>query len=94
MEKKKPAASKRFGDIEAALWSNETEKGRIYNATFSRIYKASDGKLKNASSYGSRDLFNLIRAAAWAYAEIGDRRRFDREVESMSQDVEPEVAAA
>lgn len=90
MEKKKPADKKRFGDVEAALWGNETEKGTIYNATFSRVYKSAEGKLKNTSSYGSRDIFNLVRAAIWAYAQIGERRSFERDVESH----EAEHAAA
>lgn len=79
MEKKKPADKKRFGDVEAALWGNETEKGCIYNATFSRVYKSTEGNLKNTSSFGSRDMFNLVRAAIWAYAQISDRRSFERQ---------------
>ena len=90
-EKKKPADKKRFGDVEAALWGNETEKGCIYNVTFSRVYKTAEGRLRNTGSYGSRDVFNLVRAALWAYAQIGERRSFEREAESID---EPEHIAA
>ncbi len=84
-KKKKPADKKRFGDVEAALWGNDTEKGTVYNATFSRVYKNAEGQLRNTGSYGSRDIFNVVRAAIWAYTQIGALRTYDRTEDSPDE---------
>ena len=72
--KKRPTVTQRFGNIEAALWANETKDGIIHNVTFSRVYKNAEGQLRSAGSCGRRDIFNLVRGAVWAYAQMGERR--------------------
>lgn len=62
MEKKRPIHTIKRGYVEAAIWKNDTDKGAMYNVTFSRTYK--DGEdLKNASSFGIGDLFRVARLA-------------------------------
>ena len=65
MEKKRPFQTIRRGYVEAAIWKNDTDKGSMFNVTFSRTYK--DGKdLKSSSSFGIGDLYRVARIALLA----------------------------
>ena len=65
MSKKRPIQTIRRGFVEAAIWKNDTEKGSMFNVTFSRTYK--DGEeLKNSSSFGIGDLYRVARIALLA----------------------------
>ena len=70
--KAKPIHEARLGHIKAAVWSNKTEAGVRYNATFSRLYK--DGDTWNSTeSFGRDDLLLLGKVAdqthSWIFAQ-------------------------
>ena len=49
---KKPATIIRSGNIKATIWENEGLKRAFYSATFSRSYRAAEGKWQNAYNFG------------------------------------------
>ena len=55
-DKKKPALTLRFGNLNAAIWKNQGEQGEFYNATLSRTYRNADGQVRDASSFSLDDL--------------------------------------
>jgi len=65
----KPVHTIRRGNIEAAIWKNDTSNGATFNTTFSRSYKEGD-VLKNTSSFGRADLLRVARLAELAEAFI------------------------
>lgn len=73
---KKPAAQLRDGNIKAAIWSNENEKGTYYSVTFSRTYKDENG-YHDATNFSGIELLKLSRLAAKAYDEIAALRSDD-----------------
>lgn len=73
-QQKRPVKTYRHGtkdrSVEAAVWKNETEDGRVFfNATFKAQYKEG-GNWNDTTSYGAGDLFQLIRCATDASAFI------------------------
>lgn len=70
---KKPAAQLRDGNIKAAIWSNETEKGTYFSVNFSRTYRDENG-YHDASNFSGVELLKLSRLAAKAYDEVATLR--------------------
>ena len=59
---KKPVHDVRLGRIKAAIWENDTQNGKRYNVTFTRLYK--DGEQwKDSQSFGRDDLPLLAKVA-------------------------------
>lgn len=74
MTPKRPIHTIKRGAVEAAIWTNETKNGdAFYRVTFTRFYRAADGKAANSTSFGSRNLPDLILLAsdaeAWMLAQ-------------------------
>ena len=59
----------RIGNIEAAIWKNETEGGTRYNVTFKRHYKDGDA-WKSSESFRRDDLLVLAKVADTAHTTI------------------------
>jgi len=62
MTNNKPVETFRRGNIEAAVWKNNGEKGVYYNVTFNRTYREGD-EVKNSPSFGQHDLLRVARVA-------------------------------
>lgn len=76
MATSKPSTTIRSGNIKATIWENKGEKGNFFSATFSRPFKDQGGAWRNGTSYGARDLENLLNAALeakeWITAHAGN----------------------
>lgn len=68
--KTKPIANVRLGRIRAAIWQNETKVGIRYSVTFSRLYKAEDGKWADSTSFNRDDLLILAQVAELAFTTL------------------------
>ena len=70
----RPVQEIRMGRIRAAIWENETQNGRRFNVTVSRLYKDGDD-WKDSSSFGRDDLLVvakvLDRCHTWIHTESG-----------------------
>lgn len=69
MDKQKPAQSFRYGNVEAAIWENETEKGTLYNVTLTRHFKDAD-EWKKTDSFRRDDLLVVAKLADKAHTWI------------------------
>ena len=49
---KKPTHTLRCGNIKAAIWQNDSEKGPFFATTFSRPFKDQSGAWRNGTSFG------------------------------------------
>lgn len=68
---KQPVKKISLGSVRASIWENTTNEGETFHTvSFERSYKDKAGKWHNTSSYGAKDLLNLIRVAAQAEAFI------------------------
>lgn len=65
----KPAHEIRLGMIKAAIWANDTESGRRFNVTFSRLYQQ-DGEWRSTESFGRDDLLLLGKVADLSHSWI------------------------
>lgn len=77
MTTKKPVARVRMGLIQAAIWSNDTDKGGLYNVTLERSYKVED-QWKSSTSFGRDDLLTLAKVASEAHSRILQLQSADR----------------
>lgn len=67
----RPATEFKSGFVRATVWPNETTKGTRYNVTLSRLYNSGDG-WKSTSSFGARDLPDVLRATVLAEIWVRD----------------------
>ena len=58
----KPSVKFRVGNMNAAVWKNDTENGSFFSVTLVRSYKDSSGEWQNSDSMGSGDLLNAMMA--------------------------------
>lgn len=65
----KPVHTIRQGNIEAAIWKNETGHGLFFSTTFTRRYREGTD-FKNATNFGQADLLRIARLAHLAEAWI------------------------
>jgi hypothetical protein len=63
MATSKPTNTIRSGSIKATIWENRGKNGNFFQATFSRPFKDEKGNWNNGSSFGLKDLENLLNAA-------------------------------
>jgi len=95
MATQKPTAHVRIGNVEAAIWKNETESGMRYNLKFKRHYKDGDA-WKSSESFRRDDLLVLAKVADTAAfdkalrqamnrlgARAMSRRRLDRKLRDL-----------
>jgi hypothetical protein len=76
MATQKPTSHVRIGNIEAAIWKNETESGTRYNVTFKRHYRDGDA-WKSSESFRRDDLLVLAKVADTAHTAILDLQEVD-----------------
>ena len=74
---KKPVHEIRMGRIRASIWENETANGRMFNVTFSRLYKDDNDAWANSGSFGRDDLPLLAKVADQAHTWIFDNVNSD-----------------
>ena len=65
----KPVHEIRLGSIKVAIWANDTERGKQYNVTPSRLYKEGD-EWKSSNSFGRDDLLLLSKVVGMAHTWI------------------------
>ena len=68
-ETRKPVHSFRYGNVECAIWANNSTVGFFFNTTFARVYKDGD-QWGQSASLEDRDLPHLMKAAADAHSWI------------------------
>lgn len=82
----------RYGNVEAAVWKNETATGPRYNVTLARVYKEGEA-WKRSNSFGEDELLRAARAANDAYTFLQALKRDEREQERREGDAQPNGAA-
>lgn len=72
MSTQKPAHEIRLGRIKATIWANDTENGKRYNVTLTRLYREGD-EWKQTTSFGRDDLPLVTKVAdmvhLWIYEQ-------------------------
>jgi hypothetical protein len=69
-----PVHKIRHGPISASIWTQDTDRGPLFNVTFQRSYK--DGEVwKNSTSFGRNNLLVVSLIAARAFEWIGMQGR-------------------
>ena len=69
----RPVHQIRYGNVEAAIWANNSSAGYFYNTTFRRTYKTDD-IWAESSSFDDRSLLNLAKAAQDVHSWIFERK--------------------
>lgn len=63
---RRPAHTLRMGPLQASIWENQTQQGKMYSVTFDRSYK--DGEnWKRSASFGRGNLLMVARLAEQAF---------------------------
>lgn len=68
----KPAHRIKAGAIQATIWENAGAAGPFYAATLTRSFRDADGNWRNSSSFGERQLDDLMNAALEAKQWMAD----------------------
>ncbi len=84
-DKQRPAARHRIGSVTGSIWENVTDKGKFYNVTFGRGYKAADG-WKSTRSFGVDDLLQLAKLADVLHTTISRMVAEDRQGAPADED--------
>jgi hypothetical protein len=71
---RQPVHKFRHGVVSASIWSQDTDKGPVFNVTFQRSYKDGD-TWKNSTSFGRNNLLVISLIAARAFEWIGSQPR-------------------
>ena len=72
--KNKPIENIRVGNVQAAIWEHQGEKGNFMTTTFSRSYEK-NGEWKKAHDFSQTQLGDLQRAAKEAETFIKDKTK-------------------
>ena len=83
----RPEETLREGQLKAAIWRNESEKGAYHQVTLSRTYKDRDGNLRDTGSFRSQDMLGLAELARRTHHRVQD---LDREVFKAQRRGDPE----
>lgn len=76
----RPADAIRLGAVQAAIWRNESDEGRInYNITLERLFKDADDKWQSSTSFGRDDCLRLGKVLDRAETRIFELQAKDRE---------------
>ncbi len=73
-ETRKPIENIRVGNVQAAIWENQGDKGNFMTASFSRSYEK-NGEWKKAYDFSPAQLADLQRAAKEAETFIRDQSK-------------------
>ncbi len=68
----KPFDKIKIGPITAAIWKTDTANGPLFNVTFDRAYRNSDGVFGNTGSFRPNDLLVLAKLADRTHTVITD----------------------
>lgn len=71
---KKPIETLRDGSVKAAIWENDSEKGKFHSVTFSRTYRDKEGNYANSSRFSGADLLKLSKIAEQSYDAVQQYR--------------------
>lgn len=74
----KPAAQKRYRNIKAVIWRNQSEKGPWYSTEYIRTYKDGD-EYKDAHTFSGDQNLVVSRLAVWAFEKTAQLEAQDRE---------------
>ena len=71
----KPIKVFRAGNMEAAIFENQTAKGTMKNVVLSKRYKTAEGEWKSTNSLGINDIPKaiVVLILAYKYLLMGDR---------------------
>ena len=69
-----PVHKIRHGAISASIWSQDTDKGPVFNVSFQRSYKDGDA-WKNSTTFGRNNLLVVSLIAARAFEWISNQPR-------------------
>ena len=75
---KKPVHTIRFGNISAAIWENEGQKGTFHSVTLTRSYKDGD-QWKDTPSMNRDDLLVAAKCLDQAHSWICDQAQAQRQ---------------
>ena len=91
-DKNRPVDQRQLQNVRAKIWENQNAHGVHHNTTFSRVYRNDEGQVREAQSFGSRDLLALGHLSNWAVDTIQARRAALNE--HTHQQPQPERAQA
>ena len=74
-----PVDRLRDGNLSASIWENTHEGRTVHNVQFQRSYRAADGQMQNASTFGHNDLLRLSRLAERSYERTRELREAQRQ---------------
>jgi len=81
-EATKPVEEIRLGAVKAAIWKNIVDQGNssrpVYNVSFQRLYRDSQGKWQSSESFGRDDLLVLAKVADQAHSWICGLQQAER----------------
>ena len=81
----RPVQSIRFGQLEAAIWRNETDSGVFYNVTVKRHFVNDSGSWGESQSFGYEDLPTLAKLTNDCHSAIYRMKVRDAEEQSASE---------
>lgn len=91
MNDNKPVETINYGAVRAAIWQNDTAKGRFYDISFERLYRKDDA-WEISRDFRARDLLLLAKVAmdahTWAYTQMQKDRLESREFENSYDDAD------
>ena len=73
-EANRPVHTIRHGRIKATIWGNQTQKGTMYNVTFTRSYQDDQQNWFDTQSFGVSDLLTVAKAASDAHSWISTKK--------------------
>lgn len=68
--KTKPVETHRDGRLTAAIWENQGEHGKIYNATLTYSYQDKEGNWRDTTSIPGKQLLKASRLQEMSYATV------------------------
>ncbi|MBB4123961.1 hypothetical protein [Martelella radicis] len=71
---RKPVRTLRDGQVKAAIWENDGEKGSFDSVTFARSYRDQDGNYADTNRFSGTDLLKLSRLAEQSYDAVQERQ--------------------
>ena len=81
----KPAHKIRFGNIQATIWRNTSEKGTWYSVTPTRSYKQDDETWRETDSLGFDDLLAMAKLFDLAHTWIMHQQQADAKARKESE---------
>lgn len=73
-EKNTPAHRIRYGRITGTIWLNQTDRGPMYNVTFTRSFQNERQQWQDTSSFGLSDLTVVAKVALDAHTWISAQK--------------------